>query len=188
MSNIFVFIIIFKLIHFNFQIFSFFFLNVLLVSRLKIFRLSLLIWLGFCSHCNLACFLWSINFEHSSSNLGLLCFSLWYPRCSLDVKVTKTYHGENCIMMNFITCILHRIFLGWLNLGGWGGWDIKHAWGGERCLQGVDWEAEGKNHWEDLSVSGRIILRWTLGKEVSMRRTGFGRLRIESRSGILWAW
>jgi hypothetical protein len=24
----------------------------------------------------------------------------------------KIDHGENCIMMNFITCILHRILLG----------------------------------------------------------------------------
>jgi hypothetical protein len=46
------------------------FLNVLLVSLLKFFRLSPLIWFGFCNHCNLACFCWSINFEHSSSNRG----------------------------------------------------------------------------------------------------------------------
>jgi hypothetical protein len=60
----------------------FLFLNVLLVSHIKFWRLSSLIWLGFCSHCNLACFYSSINFEHSSSNHGLLCFSLWYPRFS----------------------------------------------------------------------------------------------------------
>jgi hypothetical protein len=49
----------------------------------QVFRLSPLIWLGFCNHCNLACFRWSINFEHSSWNHDLLCFSLWYPRFSL---------------------------------------------------------------------------------------------------------
>jgi hypothetical protein len=27
----------------------------------------------------------------------------------LDLKGRKTDHGENCIMMNFIACILHRI-------------------------------------------------------------------------------
>jgi hypothetical protein len=27
-------------------------------------------------------------------------------------KRKETDHGENCIMMNFITCILHRILLG----------------------------------------------------------------------------
>jgi hypothetical protein len=30
-------------------------------------------------------------------------------------------------MMNFITLILHRILLGWLNEGGWGGRDMWHA-------------------------------------------------------------
>jgi hypothetical protein len=30
----------------------------------------------------------------------------------------KKDHGENCIMMSFIACILHRIFLGGLNQGG----------------------------------------------------------------------
>jgi hypothetical protein len=59
------------------------FLNILLVSRFKFCRLSPLIWFGFCNHCNLACFHWSINFEHSSSSHGLLCFSFWYPRFSL---------------------------------------------------------------------------------------------------------
>jgi hypothetical protein len=61
----------------------FLFLNVPLVSLLKFFRLFPLIQLGLWNHCNLACFCWSINFEHSSSNHGLLCFSLWYPRLSL---------------------------------------------------------------------------------------------------------
>jgi hypothetical protein len=36
---------------------------------------------------------------------------------------------RNCIMMNFTACILHRILLGWLNQGGWGGRDMWHAWG-----------------------------------------------------------
>jgi hypothetical protein len=30
----------------------------------------------------------------------------------LDLKGRKTDHGENCIMMNFTACILHRILLG----------------------------------------------------------------------------
>jgi hypothetical protein len=59
------------------------FLNVLLVSRLKFFRLSPLIWFGFCNHCNLVHFQWSINFEHSSSKYAVLCFILCYPRLSL---------------------------------------------------------------------------------------------------------
>jgi hypothetical protein len=31
--------------------------------------------------------------------------------------------------------------LGWLNQGGWGGRDMWHAGGVERCLQVFDWEA-----------------------------------------------
>jgi hypothetical protein len=30
----------------------------------------------------------------------------------LDLKGRKTDRGENCIMMNFIACVLHRILLG----------------------------------------------------------------------------
>jgi hypothetical protein len=56
-------------------------------------------------------------------------------------KGRKTDHGQNYIMMNFITCILQLIFLWWLNQGGWGGLDMWHAWGGKRCLQGFGWEA-----------------------------------------------
>jgi hypothetical protein len=33
-------------------------------------------------------------------------------------KGRKTDHGENYTMINFITCILHRILLGCLNEGG----------------------------------------------------------------------
>jgi len=49
--------------------------------------------------------------------------------------------GENYMMMNFIVCILHRIFLWWYNQGGWGGRDVWHARGGERCLQNFLCEA-----------------------------------------------
>jgi hypothetical protein len=30
----------------------------------------------------------------------------------LDIKGRNTDHAENCIMMNFTACILHRILLG----------------------------------------------------------------------------
>jgi hypothetical protein len=61
----------------------YFFLYILIVSCLKFCRLSLLTCFGFCNHCNLACFRWSINFELSSSNHGLLFFNNWYHRFSL---------------------------------------------------------------------------------------------------------
>jgi hypothetical protein len=79
-SNVFVSIISFQLINFAFQIFPFLAPNVLLVSCLTFCRLSPLNWLGFCNQCNLACFRWTINFEHSSSNNDLLCFSFLYRR------------------------------------------------------------------------------------------------------------
>jgi hypothetical protein len=44
---------------------------------------------------------------------------------------------------------------------------------------------EGKNNWEELGVGGRIILRWTLGRQESMGQTGFGWLRIGSSGGLL---
>jgi hypothetical protein len=43
-----------------------------------------------------------------------------------------------------------------------------------------------RDHWEDLGVGGRITLSWTLGRQGSMSRTGFGRLRIGSSGGLLW--
>jgi hypothetical protein len=44
---------------------------------------------------------------------------------------------------------------------------------------------KGRDHWEDLGVSRKITLRWTLGRYGLMRRTGFGWLRIGSSGGIL---
>jgi len=42
-----------------------------------------------------------------------------------------------------------------------------------------------RDHWEDLSVGGRITLRWALGKSGSMGQTGFGWLRIGSSGWLL---
>jgi hypothetical protein len=35
----------------------------------------------------------------------------------LDLKGRKTYHGENCVMMNFTVCILHRILFFFFSTG-----------------------------------------------------------------------
>jgi hypothetical protein len=42
-----------------------------------------------------------------------------------------------------------------------------------------------RDHWEDLGVGGRIILRWALGRRESVRRTGFRWFRIGSSGGFL---
>jgi hypothetical protein len=72
----------------------FFFLNVLLVSRLKFCRIFLLIWLGFCNHCNLAYCRWPVSFEYPLSGHGLLCFSL----CILDFHLLRSLY---CLLIIF---------------------------------------------------------------------------------------
>jgi hypothetical protein len=52
-------------------------------SHLALFRLSTLLWFGSCNRYIWACFLWSTNSEHSSSNHGLCCFCSYRPRPSL---------------------------------------------------------------------------------------------------------
>jgi hypothetical protein len=44
---------------------------------------------------------------------------------------------------------------------------------------------KGRDHREDLDVDGRITLRWTLGRQRSIRRTGFGWIRVGSSGEIL---
>jgi len=43
---------------------------------------------------------------------------------------------------------------------------------------------KGKDHWDDLGVGGRIT-KWTLGRQGSMGRTGFGWLCLGSGGGLL---
>jgi hypothetical protein len=64
--------------------------------------------------------------------------------------------------------------------------DMWHAWGTGEVLTGF-WLGgqRARDHREDLSVGGRITLRWTFGREGSMGRTGFGWLRIWSSGGLL---
>jgi hypothetical protein len=58
-------------------------------------------WLGFCNQCNLACFCWSINFDHSSSADGLLWFSFSYPRLSLgEVLIFSLILSQALLMLD----------------------------------------------------------------------------------------
>ena len=45
---------------------------------------------------------------------------------------------------------------------------------------------EGKNHWGDPDVDGRIILRWIFGKWEGVVGTGWSWLRIGTGGGRLW--
>jgi hypothetical protein len=73
----------------------------------------------YCMVAKLGLSLWERN-----TDWGFLRTECWGH---LDLKGRKTVHGENCIMMNFIACILHLILLRWWNQGGWGGRDMWHA-------------------------------------------------------------
>jgi hypothetical protein len=79
------------------------FLNCLLASRLTLFRLSTLLWFGFCNHCILACFLWSKNFEHSSSIHGLCCFLSCSPRLSLAEILILSLMFSQALFMSSLT-------------------------------------------------------------------------------------
>jgi len=81
------------------------------------------------------------------------------------VKGRKMDRGENCMMMDFITCTLRLILLGWLNQGRWGGRDMWHAWGRGEVFTGFRLGGTTvRDRWEDLGVGEKITLRWTLGR------------------------
>ena len=73
-------IVSFKFLNFSSQICFLSFLKCLLTSRLTLFRLSTLLWLGSCTHCILARFPSSKRPKHSSSNQGLFCLNSYKPR------------------------------------------------------------------------------------------------------------
>jgi hypothetical protein len=56
-----------------------------------------------------------------------------------------------------------------------------HAWGMGEAFTGFWFGSPNvRDHWEDLDLGGNIKTRWTLGRQESMGRTGFGWLRIGS--------
>jgi hypothetical protein len=61
-----------------------------------------------------------------------------------------------------------------------------HAWGRGEVFTGF-WSVGPKvrDHWEDLGICERIILRWTLGRHGSVGQTGFGWFRTGSSGGLL---
>jgi hypothetical protein len=75
----------------------------------------------------------------------------------LDLKRRKTDHGENCIMISFMTCIFYG--------------------GVERCLKCFGWKPEGNRALEKPRCAWEGI-RWSLRRYGSMMRTEFIWLRI----------
>ena len=47
------------------------------------------------------------------------------------------------------------------------------------------WKPEGKNHWGDQDVDGRIVFRWILRKWEGVVETGWSWLRIGTGGGRL---
>jgi len=79
--------------------------------------------------------------------------------------------------------------LGYLSQGGWGGWNMWHSLGtGEVFTELWLRDPKVRVQWEDLGVGGNMILRWALGRQGSMGRTGFDWLRLGSSGGLLLAW
>jgi len=91
----------FKFMKFIFRIFLLFFLQCLLTSLLTLFGLSTLLWLGSCNYYILACFLWSKNRKHPSSNHGVCCFNSYRHRFSLaDVLIFYLMFSQALFMFS----------------------------------------------------------------------------------------
>jgi hypothetical protein len=89
-------------------------------------------------------------------------------------------------MMKFTAYILHLTLLGVIKSRRirWVGYVARIVEG--RIIYTI-WLGgpKGRDHWEDLSVGGRITLTRTLGRDGSMGWTGFIWLRIGSSGGLL---
>jgi len=116
-SGIFYFTVSFKFINFRCQIFLLLFLQCLLSSRVILFRLSTLLWFGFCNHSILACFLWSKNRKHSSSYHSVYCFSSYRHRLSIARGLVFYFMFSEALFMSSLpfkfsrTTDLFEIFL-----------------------------------------------------------------------------
>jgi hypothetical protein len=95
-------------------------------------------------------------------------------------------HGQN-----FINDELHSLYSAgniiWrLSQGGCGGRNMLHAWGRGDVFAWFWFGGPNvRDHREDIVVIESVTLRWTLGREGSMGRTGFFWLRIGSSGGFL---
>jgi hypothetical protein len=98
-------------------------------------------------HCNLSSWRSTIKWESK-----FLKGTLW--RQYLRIRPADSY--PTVVEMGS-ACVIHRILLGWLNQGEWGGLDMWHAWEREEGFTGFWFGGpKGRDHWEDLGVGGRI--------------------------------
>ena len=81
----------------------FLFLKCQLASHLTLFRLSTLLWFGYCNHRISACFLWSKKPKHSSSNHGLCCFNSCTPRLSLAEVLIFSLMFSQALFMSLLS-------------------------------------------------------------------------------------
>jgi hypothetical protein len=84
----------------------------------------------------------------------------------LDLNGRKTDLGEKCIMKKFITCTLHRILLGWLNLGGEVGGTCGTHWEGRGVYRVLVGRPECKK------PLGRPKHRWEDNIKMDLREIG----------------
>jgi hypothetical protein len=88
------------------------------------------------------------------------------------------------MMMTFIACILHRILLGWLNQGGWGGGTCGTHGERRSVYCALVGRPKGKRPLGTLRHRWEHKIKMDLGKIGSMGRTGFGWLSIGSMAGF----
>ena len=70
-----------------------------------------------------------------------------------------------------------------MNLGMW------HVWGTTEVHTGFSWgDMRKEDHFEDIDLYGRIILKWIFNKWDGKAWTGLFWLRIETGVGRLWMW
>ena len=97
-----------------------------------------------------------------------------------------TGNGENYIVRNLVICTPYPIFCGWLK-------SRRMRWAGHVARMGkgrgvhrvLVRKPEGKNHWGDPDIDGRIILRSIFRKWEGVVGTGWSWLRIGRGGGHL---
>jgi hypothetical protein len=68
-----------------------------------------------------------ISYKRKNRDRGYLRTGCWGEYS--DLRERKQHvGGKNFILISFITCILHQLFLGQLNKKRWDGQGVQHTW------------------------------------------------------------